>query len=255
MSKLVDRIGTFTTVPNSIIKLWPDIGGDAMQLVLYLRYRTNSETELAFPSYDIIQRDTTLTRRRIAKAIRALEKGHLVERKRRFGGSTLYTLRLPLVTHMDYSSSDAGLSLVQGVHTNKIESNKKDSTIAADAANLLPPRKYGPPQETKPHSREELRTMTANAVAGGAEINASLTSAIETAFHIMPRWDTKTNRAAVERLKNIGATANQVPAVKEAWDKTNGRNGYVPNVSQIVEFWPSAFAEASAPAFTGIVYE
>src|SRR3990167_8433804 len=109
MSRLFDKIGAFTTVPNSIIKMWPDLGGDAMQLVLYLRYRTNSETEIAFPSYDTIQRDTTLTRRRIAKAIRALEVLNLVERKRRFGGSTIYTLQLPLVTQVDYSSNDAGL--------------------------------------------------------------------------------------------------------------------------------------------------
>lgn len=136
MSKLTDRIGTFTAVPNSVIKLWPVIGVDGMALFLYLRYRTNSETEVSFPSYDTIKKDTTISRNRIAKAIRALEAAGVMERKRRFGDSTLYTLKAPIspatglmedppvVPQRDDSSPVAGRSLVPQQATNKNDLNK-----------------------------------------------------------------------------------------------------------------------------------
>jgi hypothetical protein len=141
VSKLSDKIGAFVTIPNTLFKMMDVIGIDAFVLFCYLRYRTNGETGKAFPSYNTIQADTSLTRRRIAAAIRWLEQYDLVERRKRFGQSSHYILKIPnprkrlpteiapfpdpaLVQHMDCISPDAGLSLVQGVHTNKIEPNK-----------------------------------------------------------------------------------------------------------------------------------
>ena len=94
-TSLVDKIGAFTTVPNTVIRLWPIIGIDAVCLFLYLRYRTNNESETAFPSYNTISNDTLLSRKRIAGAIRELESIGLVDRKKRYGQSTIYTLKFP----------------------------------------------------------------------------------------------------------------------------------------------------------------
>ncbi len=135
-SKLVDRIGQFTTIPNAVIELWPKIGIDAMALFLYLRYRTNSQTETAFPSFDTISADTGMTRKRIAQAARKLESAGLVTRKRRFGASTLYILKMPDTFAISNDaglmeapiSNDAGLSLVTGVHTNQIDINQNISS-------------------------------------------------------------------------------------------------------------------------------
>lgn len=137
MSKLVDRIGQFTTIPNSVIQLWPKIGVDGMTLFVYLRYRTNSQTETAFPSLDTIQRDTTLPRKRIVKAAKLLEQVGLVDRKRRFGASTIYTLKLPdsISISADVElmntpiSANVELSLVPQMHTNQIEINKTENKI------------------------------------------------------------------------------------------------------------------------------
>ena len=131
-SKLFDKIGQFTTIPNSVIAMWPTIGLDAMALFLYLRYRTNAQTGDAFPSFDTIRVDTGLTRRRIAIAARKLEKAGLLERKRRFSASTIYTLKMPDSISNDAGlietpiSNDAGLPLVQGMHTNQIDLNKNE---------------------------------------------------------------------------------------------------------------------------------
>lgn len=156
MSKLSDKIGSFTTVPNSVIKLWPEVGIDGMALFLYLRYRTNSESDIAFPSYDTIQKDTTITRRRIAKAIRKLESCGLMERKRRFGASTYYTLKLPSISAdaglmRNSISTDAGLSLVQQGHTNKIESTKINKPLA---------RKERAPRALTPFQEEQKKLET-----------------------------------------------------------------------------------------------
>jgi hypothetical protein len=144
MSKLVDKIGQFTTIPNSVIAMWPKIGVDAIALFLYLRYRTNSQTGDAFPSFETIRNDTGLTRKRIAIAAKSLELAGLVERKRRFSASTIYTLKLPdtmdskPISHdalpMDSAiSHDAGLPLVTQVHTNQIDSIKTESSISSSA--------------------------------------------------------------------------------------------------------------------------
>lgn len=159
MSKLIDKIGTFTTVPNIVIRLWPNIGVDGMALFLYLRYRTNGQTETAFPGYDTIQKDTKLSRDRIAKAIRSLEGVGVIERKKRFGSSTIYTTKLPdslelpesadaaisrtsrlmeqpsLVGHPDSISRTSRLPLVGHPDANKTESNKTEinKTLPAGA--------------------------------------------------------------------------------------------------------------------------
>lgn len=134
-SKLFDKIGQFTTIPNSVIELWPSIGVDGMALLVYLRYRTNSQTGDAFPSYDKITADTGLTRRRIAKAIRLLESVGLVERKRRFSASTIYTLKMPESISTDAALMDNPIStpvelpLVQQMHANQIDSIKTEQDI------------------------------------------------------------------------------------------------------------------------------
>ena len=95
MSKLSDQIGQFITIPVSVVKAIPQIGKDAFVLFSYLRFRTNSRSGKAFPSFDKIQEDTGLVRRKIAAALRSLESAGFVTRKRRFGASTIYTLIVP----------------------------------------------------------------------------------------------------------------------------------------------------------------
>src|SRR3990172_10417826 len=95
-AKLVDRIGQFTTIPNTVIKLWPTVGLDAFALFVCLRYHSDEHDE-SFPSYDTITQETSMTRRRIAKAIRVLEASGLLARKKRFGQSTVYVLKMPSI--------------------------------------------------------------------------------------------------------------------------------------------------------------
>ena len=88
-TKLIDTIGQFTTIPNTVIALCPKIGPDGMTLFVYLRYRTNHETGEAFPSLNTICAETGLTRRRAVIASRALVENDLMDKRRRFSGSTV----------------------------------------------------------------------------------------------------------------------------------------------------------------------
>lgn len=208
-SKLSDRIGAFTTIPNSIIKLWSHIGVDGMALFLYLRYRTNADTEIAFPAYTVIHAETCLTRRRIAAAIRALEKADILERKKRFGQSTLYTLKLPkpsstppgllaspVVQQVDSSSPAGGLSVVQGGHTNKIDSNKIDPNKNGATAPFPP---------SSPRTPEESRQRVVAAMGRGAAQTDSLTRALETLTGRTIDIRNKTASSYIADLREWGA--------------------------------------------------
>lgn len=138
-TKLIDTIGQFTTIPNTVIALCPKIGSDGMTLFVYLRYRTNHETGEAFPSLDTICTETGLTRRRAVVAARSLVKNDLLDKRRRFSGSTVYTLKMPSISTpaapMDKPistpavpiiSAPAVLPLVQQVSTNQTDLNQTD---------------------------------------------------------------------------------------------------------------------------------
>ena len=48
--RLHDSIGNFTIIPNEIIKKTAKMGSHTLTLFVYLRYRTNQKTQVAFPS-------------------------------------------------------------------------------------------------------------------------------------------------------------------------------------------------------------
>lgn len=138
--RLINRIGTFTVIPNSVMKMLPEIGIDAFGFFSYLCFRANEIGE-CWPSYDTIQKDTGLTRHRISASIRTLEKFGLLERIKRFSNSTIYILKMPaiskdaelldeekepvpVVRQVDYSSKTGRLPVVRQVDANKNQFNK-----------------------------------------------------------------------------------------------------------------------------------
>lgn len=155
-TKLYDKIGQFTAMPNSVIDLWHEIGTDAIGLFLYLRYRTNKEG-VAFPSYNKINEDTGLSKTRISEAMKILNAFDLLEKKKRFSGSNKYFLKCPppmgvdtedttispdvrlmdtkkdksmtpsVVQQSDCLSPTSGLPVVQHTDTNKINFNQTEN--------------------------------------------------------------------------------------------------------------------------------
>jgi hypothetical protein len=96
-----------------------------------------------------------------------------------------------------------------------------------------------------PKSPDEARERTRTALANGIAKHEGLTRAIEEAFHIRPNWDTKTNRAAVQSLKEQGASREQIEDFRRWWYSTDfrGKQNQPPIPSLIAELWPQAFKE------------
>lgn len=90
-----DQIGHYTTIPDSFLKMWSKMGLDAVGLFVYLRFRTSRTRHIAWPAYKTIKKDTGISPRRIARALRILESFGFIERKKRFGKSTEYRITLP----------------------------------------------------------------------------------------------------------------------------------------------------------------
>lgn len=149
MSILSDRIGQFVTIPNTVFRLWPQLGMNAFALFVCLRYHSD-EHDVSFPSYTCITEETGLSRRAIAQGIRTLEENGLLERRRRFSSSTVYTLKIPsissnlqlmpVVANRDRISSNLHPSLVPERATNQTHLtrlNELDSVNDDDSVSMF----------------------------------------------------------------------------------------------------------------------
>ncbi len=115
-----DEIGFFVTVPEGLIERAKEIGTDALCLFVYLRYRTNRKRGEAWPSYNRMIKDLGWGRRRIKNAIDALEKASVLERRKRFGNSTVYVLT--------YKPPDVGVSDERSIDSRDMELMEADSS-------------------------------------------------------------------------------------------------------------------------------
>lgn len=94
-TELTDEWGAFTAIPNQFLEQWGRYSDQAKVLFVLLRYHTNTKTRSAFPSYDQIKLETGWTPKTIVKAVRDLEAGGWLERRKQFSGNTHYILKRP----------------------------------------------------------------------------------------------------------------------------------------------------------------
>ena len=96
-SKLSDQIGHFVAVPQAFVDD-ATISHEAFRLFVVLRSYTSARAgdQVAFPDYDTIKARTRIGNySKIAAAIRELEAAGWLERRKRFGQSTVYALTSP----------------------------------------------------------------------------------------------------------------------------------------------------------------
>lgn len=98
---LSDKIGPFVAIPHSFVKNARGLSFHARWLFVTLRFYTNGESGLAFPSYDTIHKLTGMRREMIAKSIGELERAGWLNRQKRFNSSTLYEIVMPRPTRQD----------------------------------------------------------------------------------------------------------------------------------------------------------
>ena len=94
---LVDEMGPWVPLPESIIEMVPQIGTDAAFLMLYFRYRLNRyrDPEKTWPGYATMSKEIGWGTQKISKIIKVLEEHNLITKKKRYGTSSEYTIRYP----------------------------------------------------------------------------------------------------------------------------------------------------------------
>lgn len=94
-SQIYDEWGSFAAIPHQFIDAAGQYSDHARWLFVLLRRYTNGESGKAFPSYVLIEEHTGWSPKTIAKAIRELEAGGWIIRKKQFSGPTIYKLVRP----------------------------------------------------------------------------------------------------------------------------------------------------------------
>lgn len=95
-SSLQDDLGTFTIIPNQFLSQSGNFSDHAFRLFVLLRYHTDNQSEVAFPSYKRIQSLTGWSTKTVAKAVKELMAAGWLNRKRRFNDSNVYRLQKPV---------------------------------------------------------------------------------------------------------------------------------------------------------------
>ena len=94
-----------------------------------------------------------------------------------------------------------------------------------------------------PLSPEAYKDRIRQALTNGIAKHEGFTAEIESQFAIRPNWDTKTNRAAVQSLKEQGACREQISTFRQWYfgNDWRGKQGQPPTPPLIAELWPQAF--------------
>jgi hypothetical protein len=149
-----DKNGSFTKVSNQFVMV-SNTSHEAFRIYVVLRMHVNAgaETGIAFPSYDRIKELTGIKSfSTIAKALRELEAGGWIERKKRYGNSTIYTLTSP--TPRVVVEDDALLHPVEAITTpdvgqsytpSKTNNNHLTRTINKNHTHAAPKTQPPPP--------------------------------------------------------------------------------------------------------------
>jgi len=103
-SSLQDDLGTFTIIPNQFLSQSGNFSDHAFRLFVLLRYHTDNQSEVAFPSYKRIQSLTGWSTKTVAKAVKELMAAGWLNRKRRFNDSNVYRLQKPAQSFPSESS-------------------------------------------------------------------------------------------------------------------------------------------------------
>lgn len=248
-SKLSDQIGQFVTIPFSFIEQSSQLSHIAFRLFILLRYYTNGKTGDSFPTYDLIQENTGMKRRTIAKAIRELEAAGWIERKRRFGSSTIYTIKIPapISAQMDTTISaqkDTIISTPIGTISRLNEQERSNKIeFSADA-----PQPDEPPLNHRPVKESESEKPKPPAPEHNSKVHKCspnyklLFGAIAKFTKTDPVLSATSIGKAAREFDQIGATPADIEAVCKWWyaNDWRGKKNQAPTLYQLKECWQRA---------------
>jgi hypothetical protein len=237
--------GNFVVVPVTLLE--SSLSSSARLVWISLMSRVNhAESEACvYPGYEAIMARCGITgRTTIAKALDELEVAGWLKRAKRFSGSTLYTLtlplvqkvddsspeseRMPLVQKMDDSSPESGLPLVQ-----KVDPNKNQSTRIKEQESDIPRASRA---DDSPAKRSRVKLSEAESAR-----HKELFDGIADTCVLDAKLQGGIIAKAAKQLREADATANaqRLREFLEWWKRNDfrGRQGKPPSPFQVLEFW------------------
>jgi len=154
-SQIYDEWGSFAAIPHQFIDAAGQYSDHARWLFVLLRRYTNGESGKAFPSYVLIEEHTGWSPKTIAKAIRELEAGGWIIRKKQFSGPTIYKLVRPQnfpegsndsTSPREVSYFPEGSNALPYGKSKKTDNKKTNSkkTECGDSSRAIPARPHTP---------------------------------------------------------------------------------------------------------------
>jgi len=237
--------GNFVVVPVTLLESSLSSSARLVWISLMSRVNHSESDACVYPGYEAIMSRCGITgRTTIAKALDELESAGWLKRTKRFSGSTLYTLtlpvvqkvddsspeteRLPVVQKVDCISPESGLPLVQKVDPNKNQSTRtnQQESVPRDAsrADDSPAKR----SRAKLSEAEEARLKELfYGIADACVLDAKLRGGVII--------------KAAKQLRVADATANaqRLREFLEWWKRNDfrGRQGKPPTPFQVLEFW------------------
>jgi hypothetical protein len=237
--------GNFVVVPVTLLE--SSLSSSARLVWISLMSRVNhSESEACvYPGYEAIMSRCGITgRTTIAKALDELESAGWLKRTKRFSGSTLYTLtlpvvqkvddsspeteRLPVVQKVDCISPESGLPLVQKVDPNK---NHLTRTIEQESV----PRDASRADDS-PAKRSRAKLSEAES-ARHKELFDAITATCVLDAKLQGGIIAKTAKQL--READATASAQRLREFLEWWKRNDfrGRQGKPPTAQQLLASW------------------
>lgn len=258
--------GTFTIVPLELLE--SDLSQSARLVFIALMSHVDHtrDEQRVYPGYDAIMKRSGITgRATISRAIDELEKRGWLQRTKRFGSSTVYTLTRPVVQNLNDSSSDSErmtdapvvqnlndsssnferksfknetLTRIREPESEELESEDLRRASRARASDPVPADDVAPEKKQK---RTKASASRATLSAEESARHGELFDAIAQACVL----DAKMNGGIIARTAkqlrtgDAAAHAADVQAFLEWWKTSDfrGRQGSPPTPFQLIASW------------------
>jgi len=237
--------GNFVVVPVTLLESSLSSSARLVWISLMSRVNHSESDACVYPGYEAIMTRCGITgRTTIAKALDELESAGWLKRTKRFSGSTLYTLtlpvvqkvddsspeteRLPVVQKVDCISPESGLPLVQKVDPNKnhLTRTNQQESVPRDASRA----------DDSPAKRSRAKLSEAES-ARHKELFDAITATCVLDAKLQGGIIAKTAKQL--READATASAQRLREFLEWWKRNDfrGRQGKPPTAQQLLASW------------------
>jgi hypothetical protein len=254
-NNLLDKIGTFTVIPDTVVKMIPKLGFTAYTFYTYLRHRAGNKNG-CYPSYETINRDIGMSSATIAKAVKVLIEHNLISVNKGSNGNNIYIIEYikpdnyeTVLQDMKGGSLECEVPVLQDVKLNKIQLTR---CIKQDLSEPFGLNTIHQLADLTEHSQslleegyntmdiQEHKARTLQALENSFTRQSTYENLIYKLFKIHVNRRRKDWKELLLFLKETGKGEDMLTRFATWWyaNDWRGKRGQSPNASQIMELLP-----------------